>query len=395
MHQQLVNRIWIFSAVTLAVASCTERSPAPPAAPVLAERDQAMARIMDEHDIATVGAAIISDGEVVWTGYYGEQASGVPATEQTMFNVASIAKTVTAELILRLVDAGEIDLDEPMAPYWVDPDIADDPRHKLLTPRIALNHTTGFKNWRFMEPDFTLRIHTDPGTSYSYSGEGMDYVARFAEKKLDAPFQTLVQERVLDPMGLENTSMGPKDWVRSRIAIPIDDEGVQHTPFCEGPRERFCLADGEWSSAADLAVTVDDYARFMISAMNGEGISADLQAERFSVQTSTADDPVLACTLPDQSRCPKEEGMGLGWQIYEFDDAKIIGHGGNNWSEKAIAYIDMETQDGLVLFMNSSADPAGTLALIEGMEALEPGSRMAMLYRNWIKNYGRQGEASE
>lgn len=100
---------------------------------------------------AAIAVGVIRNHRLVWTGYYGEQSSGVPVTQKTMFNVASLAKPITAEAILRLASEGRIVLDEPMSRYWVDPDVFADPRHKLLTPEIALSHRTGFRNWRYME----------------------------------------------------------------------------------------------------------------------------------------------------------------------------------------------------------------------------------------------------
>ena len=52
-------------------------------------------------------------------------------------------------------------------------DLAPDELWELITPRIALNHLTGFANLAFLEPDGRLRIHFHPGTRYAYSGEGM------------------------------------------------------------------------------------------------------------------------------------------------------------------------------------------------------------------------------
>ena len=106
-----------------------------------------MTASLKRHKAAAVGVSIINAGRVTWTGTFGEQASGVPATAATMFNVASLAKPVTAEVAMRLVSSGVISLDESMATHWVDADIANDPRHKLLTPRIALSHQTGLPNW--------------------------------------------------------------------------------------------------------------------------------------------------------------------------------------------------------------------------------------------------------
>ena len=60
-----------------------------------------------------------------------------------------------------------------MKKYGRYQDLADDPRWKKITPRMYLTHSTGFNNFWFMEPDFKLHIHFDPGTRFSYSGEGI------------------------------------------------------------------------------------------------------------------------------------------------------------------------------------------------------------------------------
>ena len=79
---------------------------------------------------------------------YGEAAPGMPASNATLYNIASMSKPISAEVILRLAAVNKLSLDEPMHAYWVDPDLAADPRAKLLTTRMALDHQTGFANWR-------------------------------------------------------------------------------------------------------------------------------------------------------------------------------------------------------------------------------------------------------
>ena len=81
-----------------------------------------------------------------------------------------------------------------MSAHWLDPDIAQNPWHKLLTPRLALSHQTGFPNWRFLTGN-VLPIQWQPGTRTGYSGEGYNYVGRFAERKLGRRFKQLVQQR--------------------------------------------------------------------------------------------------------------------------------------------------------------------------------------------------------
>lgn len=391
------NLVWL-SALWLTVGCASQSQPelANPtgAVPDSVALDTQFEVILADYNMATAGAAIIQNGEIVWTGYYGEQAPGVPASRDTLFNVASIAKTITAQTILRLASTGALSLDEPMAPYWVDPDLVEDPRHKDLTARMALTHRTGLPNWRYTDPEFKLRFVRNPGMSFGYSGEGYEYIAKFAQNRMEIPFDQLAAEQVFTPLGLTEMSLGPQEWVLERIVRPVDESGTPHKPFCTDAAEWRCAAVGEWSAADELATTVEDYAKFLIAVMNGEGVSDALQENRLTIQTSTAEDDVLRCTLSDTAKCPRAQGYGLGWEIFEFEDAKIVSHGGSDWSERAMAYFDTETHNGIVLFFNGPAS-SSTDALIDGMNALDPGSKMAMLYKAWVAAYEAKQRSEE
>src|SRR6266852_3929780 len=132
---------------------------------------------LKQYDVPSVAVAYIEKGKVAWTAVYGEQSPGVPATGKTLYNVASLTKPISAEVILRLASKGKLSLDEPVSTFWIDPDVKDNPWNKLLTPRLCLSHQTGFANWR--DQNGVLKFQWQPGTSTGYSGEGYDYVARF------------------------------------------------------------------------------------------------------------------------------------------------------------------------------------------------------------------------
>ena len=103
---------------------------------------------MKQAQVPGVAVARIEHGKLAWTAVYGERAPGQPMTRQTIFNVASLTKPVFAVMALHLIAEGKLELDSRLSDDWVDPDIAEDPRRKLLTPRLALSHQTGFQNWR-------------------------------------------------------------------------------------------------------------------------------------------------------------------------------------------------------------------------------------------------------
>jgi CubicO group peptidase (beta-lactamase class C family) len=319
-------------------------SPAPEAAarrtdPAAAALDEKAPQWLAEHRVPSISVAYIRGGRVQWTRVYGEQAEGVPATEATLYNVASLAKPVFAETILRLAAAGRLSLDEPLAGHWVDPDVAGDPRHQRLTPRIALSHRTGFPNWRYQQPGRVLAFQRDPGT-FGYSGEGYEYTRRFAQNKLATPWEALANQYVLQPLGMTNTASTRRDWFAGRIAMPFGPEGQYGEPSIN---DSVVVSD-------DLYTTVGDYARFLVGVMHREGLALAYAAQRDSVHV--ANEAAMAQCDPAQvAVCPRV-GMGLGWEIIQFPGETVRMHSGSDWGEKAMAFYFAESRDGVVMLTN-------------------------------------------
>src|SRR5580700_3558068 len=161
------------------------------ALPTAAAVDAEVATILTRTGAKGMAVAIIDHGQVTYVQGYGiRNAEGDPLTTDTVMYGASLTKTVFAYVVMQLVYQGklkldtpvEADLDQPLPSYAPDPvfpdkygpyrDLADDPRWRLITPRMCLNHSTGFNNFWFIEPDRKLHIHFEPGTRFSYSGEG-------------------------------------------------------------------------------------------------------------------------------------------------------------------------------------------------------------------------------
>ncbi len=192
----IIGLMLVLAGADLHVATAQETSKAKLDSELPHLFDQKVPEWLKKYDVPSAAIAYIKNGKLVWTAVYGEQSPGVPASKRTLYNIASLTKPISAEVILRLVSAGKISLDEPISAYWVDPDVKDNPWQNLLTPRLCLSHQTGFTNWRY-QTNNVLKFQWEPGTRTGYSGEGYDYVARFAEKKLGRPFEELAQEYVL------------------------------------------------------------------------------------------------------------------------------------------------------------------------------------------------------
>ncbi|MEO1083053.1 MAG: serine hydrolase domain-containing protein, partial [Acidobacteriota bacterium] len=185
------------------------------------ELDREIPGLLEAHKVAGAGVGILEGGELVWTGYYGEQGPGVPADARTVWNTASVAKSVTAEVLIALASQGLLSLDEPIAPHFQHPDLSGDPRYALLTPRLLLSHRAGLRNWPYEYPDNRPRFIARPGTGFSYSGMGIEMAAQFAENKLGEDFEALARKYVFEPAEVTEMSLGRRrPWMEGRLATP-------------------------------------------------------------------------------------------------------------------------------------------------------------------------------
>ena len=245
------------------------------------DRKQIIPALLHREHVASVSFAQIAGAKTILAEAYGEQSPGVAVGTTTLYNIASMSKPISAEVLLRVASDGKLSLDEPMYKYWVDPDVAADPRSKLLTPRLALDHQTGFANWR-RQTGGKLTFTRDPGTGFGYSGEGYQYVARFAEKRTGKSFESLAQDLIFDPSGMTRTAYTQRPWMEGNTAQPTDKDGKWLKPQIA---TQFV--------AADLVYTTPtQYASFVESLMRGAGETPAIRNLRETVLIVDDEEPV-------------------------------------------------------------------------------------------------------
>jgi CubicO group peptidase (beta-lactamase class C family) len=284
---------------------------------------------LSENDVPAAGIGIIENGEIKYVKVFGELQKGVPAPDNTIFNVASITKTVVTMLTLKLIEEGQWDLDEPLSDYWVDPDVADDSLHTKLTTRHVLTHQTGFANWRSENPDKKLKFDFPPGTKYQYSGEGFEYLRHALEHKFKKPLEKLTDSLLFKPLGMKNTHQSWDSTMdESRFALWHDNDGNKfEMPYKKGV-----------SAADNLLTTIEDYCKFGIYVMEGAGLSPTLFNEM----------------VTPQSNIQKHSAFGLGWFIVKKlpDGEYAIYHMGGSPGVKTMAVFLPKSNCGVVVFTN-------------------------------------------
>lgn len=248
---------------------------------------------------------------------------------------------------------------------------------------MALNHTTGLPNWRFFLRSGKLEFQHPPGERFGYLGEGIEYLARFAERKLGRPFPTLVSGLLFGPLGMTHTSITVNAATNPLIARPVDADGVFHVNYCRPEGKGWCRKEGSYSAADDMVTTVRDYAIFLRAAMDAEGYPPAIAAERDRVQSDKGDQRVVDCQTVPASACPQRQGYGLGFNVLQFGDTAVLGHGGEDWAELAVAYFSKPARSGLIVFLNVPTR-RGLTAMPELLERIDPAPPFLPEYRRWL-----------
>lgn len=264
-------------------AAAVERGLQPP---ILVEgRDTGLSSITDrmaELGVPAVSVAVIHDGRIDWARAWGlaDVETGREATPETLFQAASMSKPLAALLALVLADEGVVSIDadvnESLRSWKVPPN--EFTAKQPVTLRGLLSHTAGVTVHGFpgyapgteiptpvqvleAEPPTNtapIRVDTEPGTLWRYSGGGYTIAQQMLEDVTGVPYATLLQQRVLEPLGMSSsTSEQPLPArLHERAATAYRSNG-------SAVRGRFHTYPE--MAAAGLWTTPSDYARFALA----------------------------------------------------------------------------------------------------------------------------------
>jgi CubicO group peptidase (beta-lactamase class C family) len=322
----------------LAAALCYRTSAAEHAIPSGAAIDARVIRILDRTHAKGIAVAVIDRGRVAYVQAYGiRNAQGERLTTDTLMYGASLTKTVFAYTVMQLVDEGVLNLDtplkdyldKPLASYGPDPvfpdkygpykDLAGDPRWEKITARMCLTHSTGFSNFWFIEQDKKLRIHFEPGTRYSYSGEGLillQFVIEHGRKERGTGRDVGDLTRAnFKRLGMTRTSLIWRDDFAGDLADGWNDKGE--------PRRHAERSKVRASGSMDT--TISDMSKFAAALVRGEGLSERSRAEITKRQLHITTAHQFPLFLPDLPKDKQRKDLYAGLGVVVFDGPQ--GHG--------------------------------------------------------------------
>jgi CubicO group peptidase (beta-lactamase class C family) len=265
----------------------------------------------------------VQDGRLVWTKGLGhaDMAGRRPAAPDTVYHLASLTKPFAAVVLLQAVEAGQLDLETPVARYGIELE-----SHGTIRVKHLFTHTS----------------EGAPGESYRYHGARFAQLDKVVAAVTGVSFATAVSARILEPLALRDTAPNPAQpqacaeakrdtgTFARRLAQGYDSDGLTPVAY-----------PTYFGTAAGLVSTVEDVARFSIAVDDDRLWRAETRRRAFTPPLSTKGE-----------RLP----YGLGWFVQDWNGLTLVWHYGL-WTgtstlivkvpERRLTFIVLANSDGL------------------------------------------------
>lgn len=338
--------------VFLAYSCATE-----PPRPAAWESVEGLAQRFAEQGNPGVAVAVTDRRGLVWQGAFGhaDQAARLPVTPETLFEIGSITKGMTAVALMTLADEGKLDPEAPVSRYlpWLRLETPDD---RPVLVRHLLTHTAALPPDRDDLPSSLYqalalagaRTEAPAGTRFRYSNTGYLVLGAIASALDGRPFPEVLERRVLRPLGMTTSAPAITAAVRPRLAVgyvPFYDD----RPLPPGGR----LAPAPWipwdAGDGGVAATAGDlaaYARFLLRG--GEGPTGRVLSEA-----------AFARLTKGEIASPHRAGAlyAFGINVSREGGHTVLYHSGGMIGYRAVLLADATAGVAAVVLTNGPANP--------------------------------------
>jgi CubicO group peptidase (beta-lactamase class C family) len=345
--------------------------------------DDVLEPIRQEYRLPALFAAVTIGGEVVAAGAVGERAlgSGVAVTLEDRIHIGSDGKAITATVAGTLVDGGQLRWDSTIGEVLGDAVPGLNPELAAVSLAQLLSHSSGIPNDTaemldlyfnvdaFDQSPTTLRLMAldawkdnapvvPEGSPFQYANFGFMIAGAMMEAATGEPWETLVRERIYEPLGLDSAGFGPTATpgrLDAAVGHSVGDDGVA-VPRLWGP----------WADLPQIVapagtnhMNILDFARW-----------ADWNASRGLRGPQLVEPATLAYIHAEKVRTPRrpnpppgtpaEGGYALGWSIEKLDwsDHELLTHNGSNQFNLAKIVVDEARDLAIVVATNVGGPPA-------------------------------------
>jgi CubicO group peptidase (beta-lactamase class C family) len=313
------------------------------------ELQREVAASLTRHRVPGASIAVLRDGELLSAaaGLTNVNTS-VGIDTQTVMHIGSITKVFTATLVMKLVDAGKVHLDEPVLRYLPDLRLQDRAALEQITVKMLLNHTSGIDgellpdhghDEETIEKSVLRMAHLGqlfrPGTEFSYCNCGTVIAGYLAQRVTGKSWYRLMRDEIFTPLGMQHAAALPEEALLHRASVGHFRHPASHqltrTSNAFLPLSFSPAGSTLMMSAADL-VTFAGNGVHLLSADAGR-----------SMQEMTVDNRGKGYTYTD--------GMGLGWMLLE---GGALYHGGGGPGIVAVLYAAPKRACAVAILTNAA-----------------------------------------
>jgi CubicO group peptidase (beta-lactamase class C family) len=324
---------------------------------LLADFARTVAQDVERDAVGGIVAGVAVDGDLVWARGFGwsDRDAHAPLGTASISRIGSISKSVTALLMMRLVDQGVVRLDDPVERYL--PEIRGLGQSRPGAPSVTLRHLASHTAGIVREPALegaaagpiaaweakvlasipATAFDSVPGARYQYSNIGFGILGLALSRAAGRPFTELVEEQVFGPLGMTGSTFVVDQELMPRLAKGYQNgrNGVDSdTPAREHAGRGYKVPNGGVYS------TVADLARFAGALSGTPGLRVLSEQSRLEM---------LRVQTPESPR----SGYGLGLTIGQEEGARrIASHGGSVAGYTAHLAFDPDARIAVILLRN-------------------------------------------
>jgi len=291
-----------------------------------------------------LSVAVVTDNKLIWSKGYGlaNVENQVSAKSDTVYRLASIAKSITAIAVMQLVEKGKIDLDAPIQKYCS----AYPEKQWTITPRQLLVHFAGVRHNKPEEVGSTKHYNTiaeavgafagdpllqEPETKYSYSTPGYILLGCAVEGASGASYPDYLKENIFKPAGMTRTGLDD-------VFTIVPNRAAGYRTALSGAIQNAPLHDTSIKvPGGGLVSTVEDMARFAIAVNSGQLVKQETLEKMW--------------TKP-KTRDGKESGYASGFLVGEKDGQRRVFNDGSQAGTRTYLFMLPKEKFAVVLMTN-------------------------------------------
>lgn len=355
------GRIGLISTMALAVAVCPHRQTHGADKSAAESLDSFTTHGIDEWSVTGLAVAVVKDGKVVFMRGYGvrDKRTGKPVDQDTVFQIGSCSKPLTATLIAKLVSDERLEWDSRVKELWPAFETCDPAVTKQATLRDLLCHRTGIgknESALYYEMPITrdellsrladIQQAAKFRSKWRYSGVMYTVAGRAAESVTRSPWEELMQRQLFQPLGMTRTI------ATSKRLSNIDNVAIPHVRTADGLRAGKFADQNAIAPAGAVCSSVKDLSKWLLM-LTGQGQTADnhklIQQEAIRELTKPQismpfSDPVLGEYA--------SKHYGLGFMVYDYHGRSLALHTGMSGHSMGIVGFVPKDRVGVAVLTN-------------------------------------------